>query len=406
MFPANTSADRIGALFATFPETRTEWNSASYDEKLQFWRTTLKAFVREQKCSEQRLAFSTRQLQHKFAYNDSFPLCIDKVLQILLEQKILVLASNLNPSMLGQVVGLVLKPLWWSLGYHQDTLTDSDTQVIHFELLTEFSDQVLALAAATDDSAMDDTDFTALLHKCGLSHDADIVLLRQNLEHLDKLEIRKVEGMMVYKFKSEANDTINDADIGRVHLRQAIRSLQSQVAALETKISSCEANTKSCLAGQKKQMAMYHLKQKKSLEAVLQKRLASMETLELMLHKIQASKTDIEILEAYKVGSKTLSNILGRKELQIENVEATMDQLQEALQDQQDIENAMHANVSESDMEELEKELDKLVEQEKVESLSDQLEKLQLPSNPLPAIEISHSETSNVKEETAAPLLA
>jgi charged multivesicular body protein 7 len=406
MFSTNTSLDRINALFSTFPETRTEWNTASYDEKLQFWSTTLKEFVREQKCSPQRLAFPSRQLQHKFVHNDSFPLCIDKVLEILLERKVLVLASELSKSTLGQVAGLFLKPIWWSLGYHNNSLTNTDTQVIHLELLTEYSNEVASKAATMEDRTMDHIDFVDLLQICGLNNEADYTLVRQYLEHSNVLETRKLENMIVYKFKDEPKDAINDTDIGRVHLRQSIRSLQSQVTELERKISACQENTKKCLVEKKKQMAMYHLKQKKALEAVVQKRLSSLETLELMLHKIQASKTDIEILEAYKVGSKTLSDILGQKELQIDNVEATMDQLQEVLQDQQDIENAMHTNVVDADMEELEKELDMLVEEEKVDSIADQLEKLTLPSNPLPTVELNHPESKEIKPEVATPLLA
>jgi hypothetical protein len=159
------------------------------------------------------------------------------------------------------------------------------------------------------------------------------------------------------------------------------------------------------LKDKKKQKAMYHLKQRKNLESVVQKRIASLETLEILLQKIHSSHTDIEILEAYKVGSQTLSSILGKKELSIDNVEATMDSLQEVLQDQQDIENAMKIGQVEMD-DDLEQELNRLVEEEKVNEMTAELEQLVLPVD-LPKVEsrptLESSESNPLDESTPLP---
>jgi hypothetical protein len=64
---------------------------------------------------------------------------------------------------------------------------------------------------------------------------------------------------------------------------------------------------------------------------------------------------------------------LGTRELQLDNVETTMDTIQELFQDQRDIEKAMQIPISDQD---IEKELDMLVEMERVDQITSELDQL------------------------------
>jgi hypothetical protein len=407
MFLSNTSQDKINALFSTLPDDRTEWNAASFDEKLQFWRQKIKEFAQEKRLSKQRLAFSSLQLQQRFEHQGSTPLCIDRVLKLLLDEGILVQKSEWNQSLSSKVTGFLFKSIYWGLGIQSNPiLTQSDSLLIHLELLTETIDGLISVVHDMDNKLMDKLGFLELLKTVGFEEQDDVALIQQHLLQACLLCLEEHQGILIYKFLDKNLNPITQTDIGRVHLMQTARSLQYQIDDLEKKIEISQEQIKTCLLEKKKQNAMYHLKQKKNLESIVQKRIASLETLEILLHKINSTHTDIEILDAYKAGSKTLSEILGRQELQIDNVEATMENLQDALQDQQDLENAMNFGI-EVDDGDLEKELDGLVEAEKVEQLAKELETLSIPSNDIPKRE-PDSEKRKEKSESknVAPLPA
>jgi charged multivesicular body protein 7 len=149
----------------------------------------------------------------------------------------------------------------------------------------------------------------------------------------------------------------------------------------------------------KKSTALYHLKSKKNLLKLLETRLGSLETLENIVLKINSSKTEIEILNAYNVGSEALKQILGRKELQIDNVEHTIDALAEVLADHRDIEDAMQISQESYDDNDLENELDLLVNEEKKldeDALLKSLNELKVSDTPLLAATATASAKDNI----------
>lgn len=154
----------------------------------------------------------------------------------------------------------------------------------------------------------------------------------------------------------------------------------------------------------KKSTALYHLKSKKNLLKLLETRLGSLETLENIVMKINSSKTEIEILNAYNVGSEVLKQILGRKELQIDNVEHTIDTLAEVLADHRDIEDAMQISQESYDDNDLENELDLLVNEEKKldeDALLKSLNELKVSDTPLLAATASAKDNINNTERQA-----
>jgi charged multivesicular body protein 7 len=117
--------------------------------------------------------------------------------------------------------------------------------------------------------------------------------------------------------------------------------------------------------------AKYSLKQKKNLEKILLERLSSLGAIEGILLKIEGAASDNEIIDIYSFGAGALKGVLASEGLTTENVDATMDKLQDALADQKEIEDAMQVNQTliEASLEideELEEELEALLEEEGV----------------------------------------
>lgn len=85
-------------------------------------------------------------------------------------------------------------------------------------------------------------------------------------------------------------------------------------------------------------MALSHLRSKKALEDVLSKRTLAYENIQSILLKIESAESDLAVLSAYSSATASLKSLLNHPSLQRENVENTMDALQDALADQKEIE--------------------------------------------------------------------
>ena len=87
-----------------------------------------------------------------------------------------------------------------------------------------------------------------------------------------------------------------------------------------------------------KNLALSHLRSKKALEDVLSKRTLAYENIHSVLLKIESAESDMAVLSAYSSATASLKSLLSHPSLQRENVENTMDALQDALADQKEIE--------------------------------------------------------------------
>lgn len=110
------------------------------------------------------------------------------------------------------------------------------------------------------------------------------------------------------------------------------------------------------------------LRKKKQIEEILDRRFKTLETMETILLKIETSQNDLQVVEAFNMGANTLRSLLSDKD----TVEQTMDKLQDTLEDQKQVEEAMtigNEEISNQTIgmtnEDLENELDSLVTADK-----------------------------------------
>lgn len=136
--------------------------------------------------------------------------------------------------------------------------------------------------------------------------------------------------------------------------------------------------------------ALASLKKKRLLESVLEKRFGSLATLHAILEGLKTAQSELQILQAYAIGSRSLKSVLARKEFA--DVQETLDGVVEGLEGLEDLEEVMRGGeelVGGVDMEELEKELDVLVELEAFKQKQKMLDNLDVHGQALPKISLT-----------------
>nr|XP_006815562.1 PREDICTED: charged multivesicular body protein 7-like [Saccoglossus kowalevskii] len=114
-------------------------------------------------------------------------------------------------------------------------------------------------------------------------------------------------------------------------------------------------------------LAKNYLRQKRSIQRTLENKYIALETMETMQRKIQEAHSDIMIIDAYKAGSAALKQTLNINELTPAAVDNAMDEVQEALEAYQEVnDTVMQGNDTISDIagiskNELEEELELLL---------------------------------------------
>jgi charged multivesicular body protein 7 len=108
-------------------------------------------------------------------------------------------------------------------------------------------------------------------------------------------------------------------------------------------LSRCSRQAKIAkyLRSNQKDLALSHLRSKKALEDVLSKRTLAYENVHSVLLKIESAESDVAILSAYSSATATLKSLLSHPSLQRDNVENTMEALQDVLADQKEIEDVI-----------------------------------------------------------------
>ncbi|KAI8914305.1 Snf7-domain-containing protein [Gorgonomyces haynaldii] len=374
-----TLEEDIGAMNARFPSERTEWNSASYDEKLQFWTLVLTEATKQGLLSDSHLLLSTNDLSNKFERQGMFPLCLDTVIAHLRQKKTLVDPRDLQKSQ-SWFMSAVTAPLRWSGILSQGTVSEYVFMPLLQQTATQIMDIVKKQAVHPSDYVFEMQELKNYLMQHHLQlNDQDMSMLFDYMAQQGLLTTRQSNTFLICRFRDKQEMEITDAHVGLVSMRKTVAKLQSQISELETKISTLNEQAKVNLQKGLKPKAIYHLKQKKILMDVYEKRLGSLHTLENIIHKIHQSQSDAETINSFQLGAETLKAFLSTKELQIDHVESTMDHLQDVLADHNEIETAIvdgqerilqDATLTDADVED---ELEKMIEEEQA---------LDLPSVP------------------------
>ncbi|KAH7094026.1 hypothetical protein BKA62DRAFT_721422 [Auriculariales sp. MPI-PUGE-AT-0066] len=173
---------------------------------------------------------------------------------------------------------------------------------------------------------------------------ADIKVL---LRHLTRDKQVLVFEQEVVKFAAEGKEPepVTEVDLGVLQMQNAVNALETQIDELQKQIAerTSKITTALCAGESRKPLALSYLRSRKQLEDLLSKRLGSLEVLQTQLTAVERAVGDAEIIQAYETSTRTLRTALARPELQRERVDATLENMAEALADQREIDDAIRA---------------------------------------------------------------
>lgn len=160
-------------------------------------------------------------------------------------------------------------------------------------------------------------------------------------------------------------------DMSVITVKETLRKLDLQIVSLSQRITSLDSSIKTSLRQNQKQLALTHLRNRKSLQQTLDQRSNVRDKLAAVVGKIEQAKTDVEVMKAFSASEEVLRSVLGRDELKIENVERVMDGVEELVGRQGEVEDAMKMNNGDVDEDEILEELRDLEREKRQQEESD-----------------------------------
>lgn len=166
-----------------------------------------------------------------------------------------------------------------------------------------------------------------------------------------------------------AVEPITPLDISIYTLNKMEKSLTKSAETIENDIERTDALVRQYIRDKKRQLAKSFLRKKHVLEKNLAKTSNALTTIQTLLLQIDETKHNAKIVEAFKMGTKTLKNALDDKNITVDNVEDALADVKEILETNADIQFALSGaqfndilNEGSVDDESLEAELAELLE--------------------------------------------
>ena len=239
------------------------------------------------------------------------------------------------------VVDLFLKkPLAWSFSkvkkYVFEEVIDVDTKYVHLPTVKELGEIILS----TTDSSRENTLFplSEIIENCiqktknTLINERNIRLALIYLINTKKVALKgdcsDIKSDSLFKICRHGVKSVTEVEEGIYKLKRQENQLIRNIDQLELMKHICMEKAKSHVATEFRHAAKSCLRKKHELDKCIERRVASLRNVQTLLLQIKDAHSDLEVLDAYKVGS----NILKKFEetgLTEDNVRETIDDLSE-----------------------------------------------------------------------------
>ncbi|GAC93122.1 hypothetical protein PHSY_000684 [Pseudozyma hubeiensis SY62] len=197
----------------------------------------------------------------------------------------------------------------------------------------------------------------------GVVGDKDVDVLLKYLSRDLNRAVRQDSLVKIF-LQGQSPTRLTAEDMSVITVKETLRKLDLQLISLSQRITSLDSSIKTSLRQNQKQLALTHLRNRKTLQQTLDQRSNVRDKLAAVVAKIEQAKTDVEVMKAFSASEEVLRSVLGRDELRIENVERVMDGVEELVGRQGEVEDAMKMTSGDVDEDEILEEL-KGLEREK-----------------------------------------
>lgn len=363
--------ERMDALFSFFKDR--ELNPVHYDAKMKFWSETVINYCEDHGL----LQIDLPTIVLRFRRQGKTPKCLDKIFEELRKQRRLISKAdyaNSQQTWTSWTFNKLASPVtaWMS----PKTPIDQEVFIID-ELVEKKASQVIETLQSTAivpsfDCVVSYQGFIETCHRCGLDDANSIDLVITNLTKQKKILIDFVgdaKDVKVVKFIAPGTNSavrpLTEIENSVVLLRHSKDRLEEQTKKTEQQIESLLVDIRRHLKNTNRSAAMKLLRRKKLLEREQEKKEATIDQLNSILTQIEQTDYSSLVVNAYSSGVQAHKELLKKNGLTPDAVENMIDEVQDMLETQNELDEALSRPVMNdtTDMTELENELEDLINQ-------------------------------------------
>ena len=386
--------ERMDYLFSEFPVSK-DINPDDWNTKYEFWSNLILTFCHH----NPSVIANVDTIKKWLCRNGRPPLGFDTVWQHMLHNKKMIPLSQFNRHLESNLgtwldwgVDMVLwKPMDWLVNklsspirFYQNFM-NADKEIEHYicweAFLTKTNQTLLKLQMTFDKSSDAYTILPLNEAKTHISHiledgkSQDLVL--------KALVKQKYIVLYEYKYETDDNDTVvynkyvkifnkdihekldlqfSECDKASIHLQTCLTKLLDEVESIEVKQNQLKQSATQALKDKHRSKALQCLRKKKKLDHRLQHCYEKINNITVLKERIEQGYIDSMLYKTYKVASSALKDFYS-KELDKEDVNRTMDDLQDTLDTCKDVNDSIASfshSLEQYDEDELLKELDAL----------------------------------------------
>lgn len=367
-----------------------------YDQKMIFWKEMILSYCGKNLnitndsannyviflAYKGSACISINELKSVFIRNGTAPYCLQEVLRDMAAEGNLTTKDELmqaSKSTAGWVVdSLIFKPLGWGFGKLKEMVlgvTDDEVYVVQTALQN--------LAIKLQNHVQDRHSFNNIISEDdlmneeipGVSQEGICLVLQHLIIHKKAVYIEQLNNsshhQKLIKFSGPHKTAAPITEIERsvYNLEQTEKFLHEEINKKEELVTKMLINVKAALKDGRKQLAKTYLRKKHMMEADLLKTVNILDSVQTMLQRIHAAKSDKVILNTYKAGSEAIRKAFAESGIDLDNVEDVIEGMKEIYANQDEVESAISAplrGTKDVDDSELEQELLDLISSNEV----------------------------------------
>ncbi|KAI8792775.1 charged multivesicular body protein 7 [Biomphalaria glabrata] len=364
-FPPELEDDQQAAvLYSPFREK--SLNPTSWNRKLKFWENLLSGMALEQGL----VTFDLDALPKMFERKGLTPKCLDTVIAELIKSGRVRSIENYSTSSSWLSWGfetLIKQPVVWGVSHLVGPSKPKSSIYVWPEVVKNLAEQLAQqheknVYAGLTTNLISMSDLRTSCFSM-IPNDQDFEIILVQLEREKKIVVETKNKEKVVKFcKKEENsvEPITELELQVYQIQKTAKGLEKEISKCSTEIESLIDEAKRYIREGSKFKAKKSLKKKNGMLKLMEKKSSTLENLYGILEKIQDASTNEMVVKACESGLAALKSL--NAETNLEKAEAVLDNLQEAVENQDDIAHTLGSlNLGEDSMEDLESELLELI---------------------------------------------
>ncbi|XP_058066792.1 charged multivesicular body protein 7 [Anopheles bellator] len=390
--------NRMGVLLSEFRPRMV--NPDSYDSKLKFWKELISSYC----IATGQCVVSIASLKESFRRKGTVPYCLQTVFdemdangELLQMEQLLEQTASLGWSQWA-FNKFMQTPVKWGYEKARHTLVGNTRNELqqyvvkkvamhHAEQIEQIiNKQGLCNKILSYDELVQIVNQSSNVVEGGIR---PVVALLEREKRLTKeILLEETHKREIVKFAKPNSiaQPISHLERSIFELEQSEKELKTSIASIDQQIAETMGEVHACIKNGCKQLAKSNLKKKHILEQNMQRKVSALENLQHILSKIHDSQLEKNIIEAYKLGTKTLKQAFADSGLTLDSVDNTLLELKDVLETHDEMQNMIGAGTTEDvDDLDLEQELSGLIDMSVKETNNEDKHKIHIASTVQPA---------------------